>query len=167
MKLLGAIMIAVCILLIGMKKACFYDEKAETMEKTIFALEYFSGILKTNGNSLYEIISIVCENTYCKKLDYFYLIKAHMENNFSFSESLDKAMTETMLPFAENDRAIIKALGNILGKADMDNQLKLLENTINTLKISEKILNDEKNKNTTIIKKLAVLTSIAVFIILI
>lgn len=91
------------------------------------------------------------------------------EDNLSASQAWEGAIKENIKKTALNkeDADVLIDFGKMLGKSDLEGQIKNIKLTISQLKLQEKKAEESRSKNEAIFKKLGVLGGIALVIILI
>lgn len=88
-------------------------------------------------------------------------------NELSAKEAWEKSVTESNNNFTNEDINIIKGLGNLLGKTDLEGQLMQIELTTKLLEEKIKEATNLQNKNTKLYKTLGTTIGLAIMIIFI
>ena len=88
-------------------------------------------------------------------------------NELNAKEAWEKSVGESSSNFTNEDINIIKGLGNLLGKTDLEGQLMQIELTTKLLEEKIKEATNLQNKNTKLYKTLGTTIGLAIMIIFI
>ena len=120
-----------------------------------FTYEPLPNIFKMIGKRFDSNVGKIFENAYC-----------YMES-ISAGDAWNNALENSNTHFNKEDRDVLRNLGNMLGKVDVEGQIKEIELVDNFLDIQIEKAENEKRRNERLYKTLGVTIGMAVVIILI
>ncbi|MEG3007023.1 MAG: stage III sporulation protein AB [Oscillospiraceae bacterium] len=166
-KLVGALMAALTIALIGIDKTHKLALKVTHLEKLCSMLKYMADLIKNNLPTLDKILKEIGDNQYYKVIDFIPNAEKLIRSGESFKESWKKSILESEMQIDEADRNLIISLGEILGRFDGESQEKELLNVARLLNIRLDEAREKKRNFSPIYKTIGICGSLAVFILLI
>lgn len=126
-------------------------------------------ILKTKIKFTYEPIPELfqeLENTKCRNVgNIFKLAKEKMENE-NISTAWENAIEESATNLKKEDKEILKGLGKLLGRTDVEGQMGQIETTESLLENQIKEALEEKLKNEKLYSRLGTTIGLAIVILL-
>ena len=126
-------------------------------------------ILKTKIKFTYEPIPELfqeLENTKCRNVgNIFKLAKEKMENE-NISTAWENAIEESVTNLKKEDKEILKSLGKLLGRTDVEGQMGQIETTESLLENQIKEALEEKLKNEKLYSRLGTTIGLAIVILL-
>lgn len=126
-------------------------------------------ILKTKIKFTYEPIPELfqeLENTKCRNVgNIFKLAKEKMENE-NISTAWENAIEESVTNLKKEDKEILKGLGKLLGRTDVEGQMGQIETTESLLENQIKEALEEKLKNEKLYSRLGTTIGLAIVILL-
>jgi len=133
-------------------------------------IKNFLGILKTKIRFTYEplpeIFSDILDNFEGNILEFIKITKTKM-NIMPAGIAWQEAIQEANFNLNEEDRNLLKKMGNLLGKTDIEGQLSEIEVTENFINKQIDKAEEEKGKNEKMYKTLGIVAGIGMVIILI
>ena len=126
-------------------------------------------ILKTKIKFTYEPIPELfqeLENTKCRNVgNIFKLAKEKMENE-NISTAWENAIEESVTNLKKEDKEVLKSLGKLLGRTDVEGQMGQIETTESLLENQIKEALEEKLKNEKLYSRLGTTIGLAIVILL-
>lgn len=126
-------------------------------------------ILKTKIKFTYEPIPELfqeLENTKCRNVgNIFKLAKEKMENE-NISTAWENAIEESATNLKKEDKEVLKSLGKLLGRTDVEGQMGQIETTESLLENQIKEALEEKLKNEKLYSRLGTTIGLAIVILL-
>ena len=150
---------------IGMLKAKKYVDRANELREFKSAISMFKTKLKYTYNPIQEIFTEITEKFQSNVGKVFKIASINMQNK-NASESWNLAIDLGPLNINDEDKSILKNMGNLLGQTDLAGQISQVELTENF--IDEQIIKAEKErlKNEKLYRTLGMTAGMAIVIIL-
>ena len=150
---------------IGILKAKKYVYRVDELREIKTALNIFKTKLKYTYSPIPEIFSEIGENIKSNIGTVFKIAVSYMQEETA-SASWEKAVDTVIFNMNEEDKSILKSLGNLLGKTDLEGQISQIELTEHFLE--EQIIKAEKErqKNEKLFRTLGMTAGLAIVIIL-
>ena len=152
--------------LIGILKSKKYVYRVEELREFKVALNIFKTKLIFTKEPIQEIFEEIAENSTQNVGNVFKIANKIMENE-SAEKSWNMAIELSILNITEEDKSILKNMGNLLGMTDVEGQ-------INQIELTEKFLEEqiikgekEKQKNEKLYRTLGMTAGLGIVIILI
>ena len=152
--------------LIGILKSKKYVYRVEELREFKVALNIFKTKLIFTKEPIQEIFEEISENSTQNVGNVFRIANKIMENE-SAEKSWNMAIELSILNIIEEDKKILKNMGNLLGMTDVEGQ-------INQIELTEKFLEEqiikgekEKQKNEKLYRTLGMTAGLGIVIILI
>lgn len=143
-----------------------YSNRVEELRNMKNALNMFLTKIKFTYEAVPVSFSEISANVSGNVGKIFKTASENMQEK-SAGEAWEEAIEQTDTSFTKEDKDIIKSLGKLLGKTDIDGQIseiKLVQNFLNTqIDLAEK----EKQKNEKLYKTLGGVVGLAIVIILV
>lgn len=166
LKLLGLLIIFISSTYIGILISNKYQNRVKDLKEMKNALNIFCTKIKFT----YEVVPkifIDISNTISKNVGSVFKLASDKMNQMTAGQAWSYALENSNTNMKKDDIEILKPLGNLLGKVDIDgqiNEIKLAETFLDT-QIEE--AEEEKNKYTKMYKTLGITIGFAIVIILI
>ena len=164
-KYLILFLILVASTLIGRSLSKKYVYRLKELEE----IKNSFNILKTKIKFTYEPIPELfqeLENTKCRNVgNIFKLAKEKMENE-NISTAWENAIEESATNLKKEDKEILKGLGKLLGRTDVEGQMGQIETTESLLENQIKEALEEKLKNEKLYSRLGTTIGLAIVILL-
>lgn len=166
LKLLGLLIIFISSTYIGILISNKYQNRVKDLKEMKNALNIFCTKIKFT----YEVVPkifIDISNTISKNVGSIFRLASDKMNQMTAGQAWSYALENSNTNMKKDDIEILKPLGNLLGKVDIDgqiNEIKLAETFLDT-QIEE--AEEEKNKYTKMYKTLGITIGFAIVIILI
>ena len=164
-KYLILFLILVASTLIGRSLSKKYVYRLKELEE----IKNSFNILKTKIKFTYEPIPELfqeLENTKCRNVgNIFKLAKEKMENE-SISTAWENAIEESATNLKKEDKEVLKSLGKLLGRTDVEGQMGQIETTESLLENQIKEALEEKLKNEKLYSRLGTTIGLAIVILL-
>lgn len=164
-KYLILFLILVASTLIGRSLSKKYVYRLKELEE----IKNSFNILKTKIKFTYEPIPELfqeLENTKCRNVgNIFKLAKEKMENE-NISTAWENAIEESVTNLKKEDKEILKSLGKLLGRTDVEGQMGQIETTESLLENQIKEASEEKLKNEKLYSRLGTTIGLAIVILL-
>ncbi len=164
-KYLILFLILVASTLIGRSLSKKYVYRLKELEE----IKNSFNILKTKIKFTYEPIPELfqeLENTKCRNVgNIFKLAKEKMENE-NISTAWENAIEESVTNLKKEDKEILKSLGKLLGRTDVEGQMGQIETTESLLENQIKEALEEKLKNEKLYSRLGTTIGLAIVILL-
>ena len=164
-KYLILFLILVASTLIGRSLSKKYVYRLKELEE----IKNSFNILKTKIKFTYEPIPELfqeLENTKCRNVgNIFKLAKEKMENE-NISTAWENAIEESATNLKKEDKEILKSLGKLLGRTDVEGQMGQIETTESLLENQIKEALEEKLKNEKLYSRLGTTIGLAIVILL-
>ena len=151
---------------IGILMSKKYSNRVKELKEFKNALNIFSTQIKFTYEPIPTIFLQISERL---KSNVGYIFKNAYENmeTLNAGDAWERAIDNSNISLDKEDKNIIKNLSNLLGKVDLDGQLKEIELVDNFLDIQIQKAEDEKKKNEKLYKTLGITIGLVVVIILI
>ncbi len=163
-KVLDLIAIVLICSYLGILKAKTYEERSLELNKFRNALVMFKSKIEFTYEPLKNIFEDISNIIYSNKDNIFELtIKKDKEIYTAWCESID----ELKNGLNSEDKEIIKMLGKLLGKTDINGQVNEIVLTQNLIENQIEKAEFEKNKNVKLYKTMGVILGIGICIILV
>lgn len=149
---------------LGIYKSKIFENRVSDLNKFQNALVMF----KSKIEFTYEPIKNIFEdisNVIYKNDENIFL--ETIKNKNDICSSWCEAINNLHNNFDKEDREIIKMLGKLLGKTDINGQVNEIELTMNLIKNQVKKAEFEKNKNSKLFKTIGVVVGLGICIVLI
>ncbi len=164
-KYLILFLILVASTLIGRSLSKKYVYRLKELEE----IKNSFNILKTKIKFTYEPIPELfqeLENTKCRNVgNIFKLAKEKMENE-NISTAWENAIEESVTNLKKEDKEVLKSLGKLLGRTDVEGQMGQIETTESLLENQIKEALEEKLKNEKLYSRLGTTIGLAIVILL-
>lgn len=164
-KYLILFLILVASTLIGRSLSKKYVYRLKELEE----IKNSFNILKTKIKFTYEPIPELfqeLENTKCRNVgNIFKLAKEKMENE-NISTAWENAIEESATNLKKEDKEVLKSLGKLLGRTDVEGQMGQIETTESLLENQIKEALEEKLKNEKLYSRLGTTIGLAIVILL-
>ena len=164
-KYLILFLILVASTLIGRSLSKKYVYRLKELEE----IKNSFNILKTKIKFTYEPIPELfqeLENTKCRNVgNIFKLAKEKMEN-VNISTAWENAIEESATNLKKEDKEVLKSLGKLLGRTDVEGQMGQIETTESLLENQIKEALEEKLKNEKLYSRLGTTIGLAIVILL-
>ena len=164
-KYLILFLILVASTLIGRSLSKKYVYRLKELEE----IKNSFNILKTKIKFTYEPIPELfqeLENTKCRNVgNILKLAKEKMENE-NISTAWENAIEESVTNLKKEDKEILKSLGKLLGRTDVEGQMGQIETTESLLENQIKEALEEKLKNEKLYSRLGTTIGLAIVILL-
>lgn len=136
------------------------------IEKIIQLINWFINEIKFCQNSVQTIVENCCKQAQFKNLDFLKKVEQNMEK-MPFPVAWEKAIGSWQCSLTYDDKNLLKSLAQILGAFDAKGQISALEHA--KFRFEESFQNAKKQceKKCNLSKSLGILTSLAIYIILI
>ncbi|MBQ9298864.1 MAG: stage III sporulation protein AB [Clostridia bacterium] len=146
------------------------SNKYKNRVKDLKEFKSFINIINTKIRYTYEPIGEICEDL--SKMSDSNIGKLFYKFGFlikdkSITKSWEEAIDEYGENFSKEDKTIIKTLGRMLGKTDVEGQASELEQFQEFLKMQIEKAEKDKQKNEKLYKSLGMVIGLAIIIILI
>ncbi len=149
---------------VGILKAKTYENRVIELNKFQNALVMFRSKIEFTYEPLNSIFEEISKVIYGLEKNVF---KMSIEKEGNISEAWFKSTDEIQNSLLNEDKDIIKMLGKLLGKTDINGQVNEILLTENLIKKQIEKAEYEKNKNVKLYKTMGVVLGIGICIILI
>lgn len=166
LKLLNMILIIVICAYIGINKAKTYSLRVFKLRDLKNAFNIFKTKLEFTYEPVKEIFSEISELIYSNNNNIF---KSYIENisKENYENAWNLAVAENSFSLSKEDIKIISNFGNLLGKTDLNGQIKEVELANNFLDKQITEAEELRKKNDKLYKSLGIIIGIAIVIIFI
>lgn len=148
---------------IGIYKAKEFENRVRELEKFKSALIMFKSKLEFTYEPIKNIFEDISNVIYNKGKNIFEnVIKSEKDIYESWKNAVEKEEN-----FSQNDKEIIKTIGKLLGKTDLDGQVNEINLGINLVDKQIKDAEEARNKNVKLYKTMGIVCGIGICIILI
>ena len=151
---------------IGITIAQKYNNRVKNLREMKKALNHFKTKIKFTYEPLPEILEERIESVTGESKQIFISALEKMENK-NAGEAWNEAIEASNVMLEQEDKDILKNLGKLLGKTDIEGQLSEIELTSSFLDSQIKKAEQEREKNGKLYKTLGVITGIGIVIVLI
>lgn len=150
---------------IGILKAKKYVYRVDELREIKTALNIFKTKLKYTYEPIPEVFKEIAETIH-SNIGTVFKVAANFMKGETASTSWEKAIEATIFNINEEDKCILKSLGNLLGETDMPGQISQIELTEKF--IDEQILKAERDrqKNEKLFRTLGMTAGLTIVIIL-
>lgn len=127
-KYLGAFMILLSGLSLGLGRVMEGRRRIGTLRSVLAALELMQGELGANAAPLPELCTALCRRASPPAEDFFQTLNASLDRlgEEDFAALWDRAAEKELFALKNGELEEIKALGNIIGRYELDAQLSAL-----------------------------------------
>ena len=144
-KLLGFLAMQASAVLLSVQQYSGKRRKLENLRVFCEMLQQLSGILASAAPPMPELLKILLQRSQGEARLFTERLFRSMDmlGEKSFQELWNRALTEASFPFSDDILAELEALGDVLGRYDLDAQLQALEACREKLQKHAELLQDE------------------------
>ena len=150
---------------IGITIAQKYNNRVKNLREMKKALNHFKTKIKFTYEPIPEILEEMIESVTGESKQIFISALEKMENK-NAGEAWNEAIEASNVMLEQEDKDILKNLGKLLGKTDIEGQLSEIELTSSFLDSQIKKAEQERERNGKLYKTLGVITGIGIVIVL-
>jgi len=165
-KAIILILILVISTTIGIAKSQKYKKRELELKEIKTALNMFKSKIKYTYEAIPDVFMEISENFSCNISNIFRTASLKMKDG-SAGEAWNTAIDSTYTNLNNENKNVLKSLSKMLGKTDLDGQLKEIELTDNFLNYQIEKAEIDRQKNEKLYKTLGVVAGITFVIILI
>lgn len=162
-KNMSLILIILICSYIGFLKSKSFENRVTELSKFQSALVMFESKLKFTYEPIKNIFEEISSVIYKNESNIFYITSKEEKNiNKAWCEG-----TESSLFLTDSDKNVIKTIGKLLGKTDIEGQLSEISLGLDLVSKQLKSAEEERNKNSKLYKTMGVILGLGISIILI
>ena len=165
LKIIMLIMIVLACMLIGIIISKRYSKRVEELREIRTALNMLETKIKFTYEPLPEIFNQISSNLSQNMGEIFAKASSNM-NNMLAKEAWEKALDKNNFNMNQEDINILKKMGGLLGKTDVDGQISEIKLTNSFINTQIKKAEEEKEKNAKMYRTLGTVVGLAIVIIL-
>jgi stage III sporulation protein AB len=166
MKYAGLILIIICSFLIGVHIKTVYTGRVALLEKCIAMLNLISINLNFTGIDTVGLINSLGDNTDLNELSFLENCKAMLADGNDFSLSWNKSVNHFNSYLKKEDKDILLSFGSMLGKSDLEGQIRNCHINIEKLKDNLKKAKELSEKYADLYFRLSLLCGALISLIL-
>ena len=151
---------------LGIKISQKYKKREFELKEIKSALNMFKSKIKYTYEPIPDTFMDISENYSCNVSNIFRIASLNMKEK-SAGEAWNEAVESTYTNLNSEDRNVLKSLSKMLGKTDLEGQLKEIELTENFLNYQIEKAETERQKNEKLYKTLGIVAGVGIVIILI
>ncbi len=143
-----------------------YSNRVNELKDLKLALNILKTKIRFTNEPLYNIFDEIANTSNGNISNLFNNVCKKLKNN-SASDAWEETLDTVPLSIKREDRQVIKSMGRMLGKTDINGQLSEIELTENFLETQIIDAENEKNKNEKLYRTLGMITGVGIIVILI
>lgn len=151
---------------IGIKVSQKYKKRELELKEIKSALNMFKSKIKYTYEPIADTFNDIADNYSCNVSNMFRTASNIMKEK-SAGDAWNEAVDSTYLNLNSEDKNVLKSLSKMLGKTDLDGQLKEIELTDNFLNYQIEKAESERQKNEKLYKTLGLVAGAGIVIVLI
>lgn len=155
--------IIVCIL-IGYEKAASLSNRVRWLNEVLLMIEKVQACLKYEKMTTAELIEWLSDYESLKELTFLPLCNQKISQGLSFPIAWRQALDE--INSSEDDRKIVRQIGEVLGSTDAGNQISELAVIRSLIEQNKKLAEEEKAQKSKLYHSLGILSGIGLAILI-
>ena len=151
---------------LGIKISQKYKRREVELKEIKSALNMFKSKIKYTYEPIPDTFMEIAES-FSGSVSNIFRTASEKMKEYSAGDAWNEALVSTYSSLNSEDKSVLKSLSKMLGKTDLDGQLKEIELTENFLNTQIEKAENERQKNEKMYKKLGIVAGFGIVIILI
>ena len=167
MKYFGLILILTCSFLIGYQIKSSFTKRVSQLEKCIEMLELISINLSYISLDTVSILEMLINSDNLKEISFIDICLNLVNRGNNFYNSWNEALNSAEMYLKPQDKDILLSFGAMLGKSDIDGQIRNCEIGIQKLSVNLNKAKEQRDKYANLYFRLSIFSGILISLIII